>query len=611
LLSSDEQISESLSIWADRYKGISQILDGANKAVSLLVNKSEGFKQGAPKGLENIRDAILENVIPVVRGIHAAFKELPLLEPEEEISESLQIWADRYKGISAILTVANKAVDILVNKSEGFKQGAPKGLIAIRDAITENVIPVVRGIHAAFKELPLLLPEEEIGQSLALWAERYKGISDILDGANDAVKILESKSEWFKGTAAGGLENIRDAVVEQVLPTIRGVHAAFKELPILLPEEEISTSLTIWAERYEGISGILDAVLQASDLLANQTESLAAFEGMTVVDIRDAILNAILPVVRGIHAAFKELPLLDEAETISTSLGIWSDRMKAIFGIVKSVVDIASEELIMYTSPDVGTLRQIATDAQLIMDEMQVAAEAMYTSAEDMTAKLAVIDAVSGVVGTIKDVLLDTIDVAKKVTDAAAQSINAEDVAGFTNNLANMVAWMTDPVTGLTAITNLGGLAGYELATGAMRRIVAGVVDAIGEILTLPAIWDDRLTTMGAGISTFLADLSVGFESQGAQIGRSVYLGIASSLNSGVFRELGVGNANAYEAGWLAALEIGSPSKAFERMRQDIMAGLNGGYGGDTTNYNLHVTTTANSEVVTQGFNTLRAMSGA
>jgi Mg2+ and Co2+ transporter CorA len=607
----DEGLTASFKMWGERMKAITVILDAVNKAVEMLTKKSEAFKTGAAKGLEVIRDAITKNVIPVVRGIHAAFKRLPLLNEDELISKSLKIWAARYQGIASILGAVNTAVEMLSTKSDKFKSGAAKGLIAIRDAITKNVIPVIQGIHAAFKKLPLLDPDELISKSLKIWAERYGAISSILGGVNTAVEMLINKSDRFKSAAAKGLETIRDAIVKNVIPVVRGVHAAFKELPILDEDEVIAASLKIWAERYGAIAGILDSINSVVDMLVGKSDSFKTAAAKGLIAIRDAITKHVVPVIRGIHAALKELPVLDPEEEISASLKIWSDRLSAGLGIITSTMGIANAALDDYVSPDLSKIRKISNDAVKVVGLVGRVVGRFWTTAEAMAPLVEKIEGVQGMVSTVLTTITDTIAVAKGLAEMSWREVKKHQVDSFTNNLANIVKWLTDPESGIAAIQGLSNMASYALAASQLGEIVTEIVEAVRIVMTLPAIWDDRLNLVSKGLATFLQTITGAVTSAMANVGRSIIAALQGVLNDGVFFQMGLRNANAYEMGWKFGMDIHSDSGIAEGIAKNIVGGFEkGGLDkvGESRAFNLYVTTTQPAVDVVTSFRMLEAM---
>jgi len=90
-------------------------------------------------------------------------------------------------------------------------------------------------------------------------------------------------------------------------------------------------------------------------------------------------------------------------------------------------------------------------------------------------------------------------------------------------------------------------------------------------------------------------------------VGRDVIANFAGVLNDGVFYQLGQRNARAYGDGWRDGLEIRSPSKVAQRIRDNFMAGLNGD-GQSGNQFHLHVTTTAPAVDVVGSYRLLESM---
>jgi hypothetical protein len=506
---------------------------------------------------------------------------------------------------------------MLSTKSDKFKSGAAKGLIAIRDAITKNVIPVIQGIHAAFKKLPLLDPDELISKSLKIWAERYGAISSILGGVNTAVEMLINKSDRFKTAAGKGLEAIRDAVLKNVIPVIRGIHAAFKDpdgLPMLAEGELISESLKIWAERYQAIGSILDSINSVVNMLVGKSDAFKSAAGKGLIAIRDAVIKNVIPVIRGIHAALKTLATeapLDPSETISTSLELWAKRLTAGLSIVTSTMAIAKALLEKYVSPDLSKIRKISNDAVKVVGLVGRIVGRFWTTAEEMAPLVEKIEGVQGMVSTVLTTITDTIAVAKGLAEMSWREVKKHQVDSFTNNLANIVKWLTDPESGIAAIQGLSNMASYALAASQLGEIVTEIVEAVRIVMTLPAIWDDRLNLVSKGLATFLQTITGAVTSAMANVGRSIIAALQGVLNDGVFFQMGLRNANAYEMGWEFGMDIHSPSGVAEGIAKNIVGGFEkGGLDkvGESRAFNLYVTTTQPAVDVVTSFRMLEAM---
>ena len=618
----DSSFTESMEMWSKRLGSIASILN-LDFIDGIIEFRKAGKRLKTEMGGTNLDELIGEYIslelIPVLKALHRAFKyELPKLL-DESINKSMQLWANRMSSIAGILEDAVKASQLVFDAAKGFTKWAGWGLENIRDAIVEQILPVVRGIHAAFKNLPLLSDTEVIAESLEIWAKRYAAIGGILQSAVGASASVFDAAEGFKKWAGWGLETIRDAIVEQLFPVIRGIHAAFKNLPILSETEVISESLEIWAKRYGSIAGILGSAVSASAAVFEAATGFSKWAGWTIENIRDAIIEQIMPVIRGIHAAMKTLPTLVPEETISASMEIWSKRMGAALGIIQSTINIAALDLKNYRAPDLVVIRKLAQDAQDVVEEVSGVASSMYTTAEEMAPKVAMLETVSGMVGKVKSILTDTIDVAKGLSEMSWREVKQNQVDSFTRNLANIVNWLTDSESGITAIANLSGLTAYESAVNALGRIITEVVEAVREVMTLPAVWDNRLMAISSGMAKFFADIAtavtthgqtvylamlnmgadaasafeVGFAGMTMQnIWSSIVSGASAVLNDGVFRQLGQRNAMAYKAGWAAA---GVPYP--------------GGNSQTTNNsYTLNVQTTQPAVNVVSSFGMLEAM---
>ena len=132
---------------------------------------------------------------------------------------------------------------------------------------------------------------------------------------------------------------------------------------------------------------------------------------------------------------------------------------------------------------------------------------------------------------------------------------------------------------------------------------------AVREVMTLPAVWDDRLNIVSAGLATFLATVGASIAGAMAIIGTSIYDGLAAKLSDGIWKDLGARNAQSYIDGWVAVLDPGSPSKTMMKYGRSAREGFEiGANGGTTKNYTLNITTTQPSVNLAASYRMLEAM---
>jgi len=222
------------------------------------------------------------------------------------------------------------------------------------------------------------------------------------------------------------------------------------------------------------------------------------------------------------------------------------------------------------------------------------------------------------------------------LSEMSWREVKQNQVDSFTRNLANIVNWLTDDESGITAIANLSGLTAYESAVNALGRIITEVVEAVREVMTLPAVWDNRLLAISSGMAKFFTDIAaavtthgqtiylamlnmgadaasafeVGFSGMTMQnIWSAIIRGMQLTLNDGVFYQQGLRNAKAYDDGWKTGMKIQSPSKVAEGWGRSIQQGLQNGMSQTTNNsYTLNVQTTQPAVNIVSSFNMLEAM---
>jgi len=290
---------------------------------------------------------------------------------------------------------------------------------------------------------------------------------------------------------------------------------------------------------------------------------------------------------------------------------------------------IANASLETYVSPDLAKIERIAKDGVAVVEKVMDAVDDMYTTAEEMAPKIAMLQTIKGMVGDVRTTISDTIEVAQGLAEMSWREIKQHQVDSFTANLANIVKWLTDPTKGMAAIKNLADMSGYATAAGYLGEIVTDVVEAVKDVMTLPAVWDNRISVIAAGFAGFFADIKAAILTHGTDfigawaaladdalraivhisgnVGRDVIANFAGVLNDGVFYQLGQRNARAYGDGWRDGLEIRSPSKVAQRIRDNFMAGLNGD-GQSGNQFHLHVTTTAPAVDVVGSYRLLESM---
>lgn len=339
ILDMEDKIAPSLRVWADRLQAIASIIGGANKAVEALKNQASLFKAGAAASLEDLRDALIEGFIPTIRGIHAAFKELPIIKAEE-IGVSLKLWGQRMSAISSILGAANKVSKLLAEQSTVFKSGAAASLEDLRVAVVEGIIPIVRGIHAAFKELPVIAAEE-IGESFGEWSERFKGIAGILDGVNKSVDLLVNKPKEMRSGAGKGLAAVRDAIIANVIPVIRGIMAAMKTLPTLIPKDnEITASMAEWDKRMGSISSILENSIGSVTKIVEARATLrfvATHMGAFRAAIADELAPAILAITEELNKA------LPDEVVGAAKFEKWAIGLESIMAVIEQATGVITK----------------------------------------------------------------------------------------------------------------------------------------------------------------------------------------------------------------------------------------------------------------------------
>ncbi len=360
-----DPVSEKLKGWAERMKNVAPIISDTAKAIQSLIDISKGLEKYAGMSVEEVARGLQEGLLVVMRGIMMAFKTLTpaaddVIADADGWTKTFTIWANRMKGVASVITDTAKIAEILIDSSKAIAAFAKFTPDQIADLIETGILTVARGIMAAFKTLTpaaedVIVEADGWTKTFTIWMNRMKGITSIITDTAKIAEILINQAKTFGKLAGMSVEQVRDMVVGGILVIARGIMAAFKTLAPIGQEGPADTdawvkTFAVWAERFKGITAVVEDTFKVADILVNQFKTWAALGGLSVDQIKDLVVNGILNIARGVMAAFKTLTPIGQEGTADEDAWVktfqtWAARMKGISDIVDSTFGIAEKIL--------------------------------------------------------------------------------------------------------------------------------------------------------------------------------------------------------------------------------------------------------------------------
>jgi len=606
-------LRELAPAWGETAAGIKEASGHVASAV-----KPIGDMAGAVKAVEEFAKDTAESFPGVQMGINHIYAATgAILAMLRELAPA---WAETAAGIkegsadiaSAVSPIATMAQ--AVKAVEEFGKTTADGFAGVQLGIDHTFVAT----GAILAMLRTLVPA---------WAETAE---DIAEGSGYVAKAVAPFATMVNALqsisqvdfAAYSSPNI--AQVTMLANDAKAVAAA-----VLQAFGEVTTSV-------ETIKEKADALSARGNIVSSAIGIISTMVGMGALDEYEkpnmALVGRIAEDAKAVTAeVYKTFKLVtDDLQGLKDNAEAFSARgsiVSTALGILDTMLGLG--DLADYIPPDIDEVTAVAEDAKTTTKAVADVVSSMYTDLSDMESDAKLLTTMGEMITGLDTTIAKTISVAQGLAELSWRKVKKNQVDSFTNNFANIVGWLTDPESGVQALVDLSDFTAYELAGSQLGTLVENVVESIRTVMTLPAVWDNRITLMGTGFAGFFENVKraiinhsgaivegveaasqAAFAALGARIAseaidaRDAFTGV---FNDGVFLQLGIRNAVAYGDGWERGLQIGSPSKVAERLRQRFEEGL-GATGASSKEYHLHITTTQPAVNVMGSYRLLEAL---
>ncbi len=542
--------TKTFTIWANRMKGVASIIADTAKSAEILIDSSKAIAIFAKFTPAQIADLLVTGILAVARGIMMAFKTLTpaaedVIAEADGWTKTFTIWMNRMKGITSVITDTAKIAETLVNQAKTLGKLAGMSVERVRDMIVGGILVIARGIMAAFKTLAPIGQEgpadtDSWVKTFAVWAERFKGISAVVEDTFKVADILVNQFKTWSKLGGMSAEQIKDIIVNGILNIARGIMMAFKTLtPIgqegTADEDAWAKTFATWAARMKGISDIIDSTFGIAEKIIDGMKGLQGLwkrfsdisgwatggtggagtpgtaggvpaPGWTQAmwNLKEWLKEQMIPVLRAIMTAFQEaLPLIEPDGELGKSLAEWQKNMGSILGTIQSAVDIAG-----LTKGGWKPIRGATINAMI--DNIVWIAEQFAAGFDRIAAMPELAEVKAKGVAIVKELIDSTIGVAQGLQEMSWRRVNKGQVDAFLKNLQNVMYWLqgkdengVDVGGGLPSIVAFDASV-YVQPIADIRSVVFDLVESIKEIQTLPLIGTDKMGNITMTITNFL-----------------------------------------------------------------------------------------------------------